>query len=141
MHGAFRPQSLPFWGVHLVAIAGVALTGWSWPGLALAVGFYYLRMFGVCAGYHRYFSHRSFKTSRLGQFLLAFLAMSSTQKSVLWWAALHRHHHRHSDQEEDIHSPVLRSFFSTSMLAARNPMPLMDVQLMAWPGSPRERRK
>ena len=62
-------------------------------------------MFGVTAGYHRYFSHKSFATGRVFQFVLAFLAQSSAQKSVLWWAAKHRHHHLHSDSIEDTHSP------------------------------------
>ena len=62
-------------------------------------------MFGVTAGYHRYFSHRAYATSRPFQFLLAFLAQSSGQKSVLWWAAKHRHHHLFSDTPDDLHSP------------------------------------
>ena len=62
-------------------------------------------MFGVTAGYHRYFSHRSYKLGRAAQFLMAFLAQTSGQKGVLWWAAHHREHHRHSDQEHDVHSP------------------------------------
>jgi stearoyl-CoA desaturase (delta-9 desaturase) len=45
------------------------------------------------------------------QFFLAFLAQSSAQKSVLWWAAKHRHHHLHSDTEEDVHSPRRHGFF------------------------------
>ncbi len=61
-------------------------------------------------GYHRYFSHRSFKTSRAFQFVMALMATSSTQKGVLWWAANHRHHHRYSDTEDDLHSPSLRGF-------------------------------
>jgi stearoyl-CoA desaturase (delta-9 desaturase) len=70
-----------------------------------------VRMFFVTAGYHRYFSHRAFKTSRAFQFVIAFMAMSSSQKGVLWWAAHHRHHHRFSDQELDLHSPTLFGFF------------------------------
>jgi stearoyl-CoA desaturase (delta-9 desaturase) len=62
-------------------------------------------MFAVTAGYHRYFSHRAFATGRIFQFILAFLAQSSAQKSVLWWAAKHRHHHLYSDAIEDAHSP------------------------------------
>ena len=92
--------------------AGGDLDGVTTTSVVLAITLYVVRMFGVTAGYHRYFSHRSFKTSRCRQFLFAFLAMSSTQKSVLWWAALHRHHHRHSDDpEDDVHSPVHRGFF------------------------------
>lgn len=68
-------------------------------------------MFGVTAGYHRYFSHRSYRLGRPGQFLMAFLAQTSGQKGVLWWAAQHREHHRHSDGEHDIHSPWQHGFW------------------------------
>ena len=101
----FNARALPFWGVHVAAIVGVAVLGWSWSGLALAAGSYVARMFFVTAGYHRYFSHRSFKTSRWFQFVLAFGAQSAMQRGVLWWAANHRHHHRYSDTPEDLHSP------------------------------------
>ncbi len=104
------PNTAAFILVHLAPLAAF-WTGVTTTSVILAVTLYVVRMFGVTAGYHRYFSHRSFKTSRVGQFLFAFLAMSSAQKSVLWWAALHRHHHRHSDDPEDVHSPVHRGFF------------------------------
>ena len=87
------------------------VTGVSWTSLAIALGSYYLRMFAVTAGYHRYFAHRAFKTGRVFQFLLAVLAETSVQKGVLWWAANHRHHHRYSDQPEDIHSPARKGFW------------------------------
>ena len=67
-------------------------------------------MFAIGAGYHRYFSHRAYATSRVFQFVLAFLAQSTAQKSVLWWAAKHRHHHLHSDTEHDVHSPRHKGF-------------------------------
>lgn len=70
-----------------------------------------VRMFGVTGGYHRYFSHRTYKTSRAFQFVLAFLAQTSSQKGALWWAAHHRGHHKHSDTEHDTHSPVQDGFF------------------------------
>lgn len=73
-------------------------------------------MFGVTAGYHRYFSHRSYKTGRIFQFLLALLAMSSAQKGVLWWAAHHRDHHRFSDTPWDVHSPVRGGFWHSHLL-------------------------
>jgi stearoyl-CoA desaturase (delta-9 desaturase) len=69
------------------------------------VGSYVIRMFGVTAGYHRYFSHRSYQLGRVPQFLMAVLAQTSGQKGILWWAAHHRDHHRHSDGPEDVHSP------------------------------------
>ena len=84
--------------------------GFSWWGVALCAASYALRMFGVTAGYHRLFSHRSFKTGRVMQFLFAFLAQTSLQQGVLWWASHHRHHHWHSDKPTDVHSPVQHGF-------------------------------
>jgi stearoyl-CoA desaturase (delta-9 desaturase) len=101
---------IPFLCIHLVCLWAIQ-TGVRWEWVMLAIGSYYLRMVAVTAGYHRYFSHRSYKTSRVFQFLLAFFAMTSAQKGVLWWAAHHRHHHKYSDQEEDIHSPLQRGFW------------------------------
>jgi stearoyl-CoA desaturase (delta-9 desaturase) len=69
------------------------------------VALYWLRIFAIGAGYHRLFSHRAYSTSRAFRFVLAVLAQSTAQKSVLWWAAKHRHHHLHSDTEHDVHSP------------------------------------
>ena len=104
------PGTIPFLLLHLAGLAAI-WTGVSTTAVVLCVVLYVVRMFGVTAGYHRYFSHRSFKTSRVFQFLLAFLAQSSAQRGILWWAAKHRHHHRHSDTEEDVHSPRLRGFW------------------------------
>jgi stearoyl-CoA desaturase (delta-9 desaturase) len=103
-------DAIPFLAIHLMCFLAVQ-TGIRWEWIMLAIGSYYLRMVAVTAGYHRYFSHRSYKTSRVFQFMLAFLAMTSAQKGVLWWAAHHRHHHKYSDQEEDIHSPLQRGFW------------------------------
>ena len=94
-----------------MAAVGLVYWGWSWVGFGVALIFYYLRMFGITAGYHRYFAHRSYKTSRFFQFLLALLGTLAVQKGVLWWAAHHRAHHRYSDTEKDIHSPVQRGFW------------------------------
>ena len=79
--------------------------GVSWVAIAACVAFYCLRIFGVSAGYHRYFAHRSYKTNRSFQFLLAVIGCMSNQKGPLWWAAHHRYHHFHADRENDIHSP------------------------------------
>jgi len=68
-------------------------------------------MWAITAGYHRYFAHRSFKTSRAFQFVLAFLGTSAVQNGPLWWASWHRSHHRHSDTPDDAHSPVQRGFW------------------------------
>ncbi len=104
------PDTLPFVGVHLACLLAI-WTGVTVQALWLALALYLVRMFGVTAGYHRYFSHRSFRTSRVGQFLLAFLAQTSAQRGALWWAAKHRHHHRYSDTPDDIHSPRHHGFW------------------------------
>jgi stearoyl-CoA desaturase (delta-9 desaturase) len=96
--------------VHAAGLAAI-WTGVTPAAAAICVGLYVLRMFAICAGYHRYFSHRSYATSRVFQFILAFLSQSSAQKSVLWWAAQHRHHHLHSDTERDLHSPRHKGFW------------------------------
>lgn len=103
--------SIPFFLTHVVAIAGVFVFGFSWRGMLLAVALYYLRMFAVTAGYHRYFSHRTFKTSRVFHTLLAALAQSSCQKGVLWWASHHRTHHKYSDEPNDVHSAKQDGFY------------------------------
>ncbi len=103
--------SFPFAAIHVLGIAGAFYTGWH-PRLALAAFIsYYVRMMGVTIGYHRFFSHRSFKTNRVFQFILAWWAECSVQKGALWWAAHHRHHHKYSDTPEDVHSPVQRGFW------------------------------
>ena len=104
------PSALPFILLHLSSFAAF-WTGITWQAVATCVTLYWLRMFAITAGYHRYFSHRAYATSRLFQFVLAFLAQSTTQKSVLWWAAKHRHHHLHSDTPHDVHSPRHKGFF------------------------------
>jgi stearoyl-CoA desaturase (delta-9 desaturase) len=91
--------------VHLAAL-GALFVGFEWYYPLVALGSYYFRMFWVTVGYHRYFSHRSFKTSRPFQFVIAFMAMTSAQKGVLWWAAHHRDHHKYSDTPQDLHSPL-----------------------------------
>ncbi|MBR0785693.1 acyl-CoA desaturase [Bradyrhizobium iriomotense] len=103
------PSAIPFVLVHLGCFAAI-WSGVTWEAVAICGALYVVRMFGIGAGYHRYFSHRAFATGRVFQFILACLAQSSAQKSVLWWAAKHRHHHLHSDTELDVHSPRQRGF-------------------------------
>jgi stearoyl-CoA desaturase (delta-9 desaturase) len=103
------PSILPFLMIHLGCLAAI-WSGVTWQAIVICFSLYWLRMFAIGAGYHRYFSHRSYATSRVFQFILAFLAQSSAQKSVLWWAAKHRHHHLHSDTPQDVHSPRHKGF-------------------------------
>lgn len=104
-----RPQLVPFLLIHAGCVTAI-WSGVTWQAIAICVIMYWLRMFAIGAGYHRYFSHRAYATSRVFQFILAFLAQSSAQKSVLWWAAKHRHHHLHSDTRRDVHSPRHKGF-------------------------------
>jgi stearoyl-CoA desaturase (delta-9 desaturase) len=96
--------------VHLalLAIPFVPFSWWAVAAIPL-VGFFV--GFGVTVGFHRYFAHHSFKTSRWFQFLLAFAGSAALQRGVLWWVAHHRLHHRHSDEPDDPHSPVRGSFW------------------------------
>jgi stearoyl-CoA desaturase (delta-9 desaturase) len=99
----------PFVAVHLGCL-GVFWVDASPAALATAAGLFALRMFAVTAFYHRYFSHRAFRTSRLMQFLFALLGASAVQRGPLWWASHHRHHHAHADQPADAHSARQHGF-------------------------------
>jgi stearoyl-CoA desaturase (delta-9 desaturase) len=107
--------SLIFNILGIVAIhVGVVIAfvrGPTWKLVALAAATYFIRMFAITGVYHRYFSHRTYKTSRWLQFVLAFIGTSATQKGPLWWAAAHRVHHKYSDTERDLHSPARRGFW------------------------------
>ena len=102
-------RATPFIFMHLACLA-VFWVEVTPTALILCAVAYFLRMFGLTAGYHRYFSHRTFKTSRWFQFVLAWLGCSAVQKGPLWWAGHHRTHHLYSDTEEDVHSPHTTSF-------------------------------
>lgn len=90
---------------HLLAL-GPLFTGVTTEGVLIGVALYGVRMFGITGVYHRYFAHRTYKTSRWFQFVLLLVASTSLQRGAIWWAAHHRDHHRWSDQEADPHSPV-----------------------------------
>ena len=95
----------------MVAVHGGALLAFmpaarpSSGVLALALATYVVRMFCITAGFHRYFSHHAFQTSRALQFALAFVGGMGVMRSALWWSAHHRQHHRYSDAPGDPHSP------------------------------------
>ena len=100
---------IPFVILHLMCL-GVIWVGWSWFAVLTAAGLYFIRMFAITGFYHRYFSHKAFKTNRFWQFIFAAMGNSSVQRGPLWWAAHHRHHHRYADTENDIHSPSRHGF-------------------------------
>jgi len=112
-HGAGRDidwlRIIPFIGLHLLCF-GVIWSGWSPIAVAVAVALYALRLLAITGFYHRYFSHRAFRTSRAVQFLFAVLGASAVQRGPLWWAAQHRHHHAHADGPLDPHSARRHGF-------------------------------
>jgi stearoyl-CoA desaturase (delta-9 desaturase) len=114
------PSAIPFVVTHLVCV-GAIWTGVPLQALVLASILYVVRMWAITAGYHRYFSHRTYKTSRAMQFLIAFLGQTSAQRGVIWWAAVHRHHHLHSDTEHDVHSPKHHGFVYSHVTWIFNP--------------------
>jgi stearoyl-CoA desaturase (Delta-9 desaturase) len=103
------PSAIPFILVHLGCFAAI-WTGITWQALVICATLYWVRIFAIGAGYHRYFSHRAYATSRAFQFVLAFAAQTTAQKGVIWWASKHRHHHLHSDTAHDAHSPRHHGF-------------------------------
>jgi len=98
------PASIPMFLVHAACLLAL-VTGVTWRSLVLCAVLYFGRMWFITAGFHRYFSHRSYKTNRAFQFVLAFGGGAAAQKGALWWASHHRDHHRFSDTERDVHSP------------------------------------
>lgn len=103
-------EAAPLLIMHLGALAA-PLTGVSLAALVAMVVAYAVRVFALTGGYHRYFSHKSYRTSRAFQFVLAVLGASAAQLGPLWWASHHRHHHLHSDDPQDAHSPREKGLF------------------------------
>jgi len=103
-------QEIGFLGVHFIPILGfwTGATTFDW---IVCVSLYFLRMFFITGFYHRYFSHKTYKTSRWFQFVMAFSAQTSMQKGALWWSAHHRVHHRTSDTPKDPHSMKVYGFW------------------------------
>jgi stearoyl-CoA desaturase (delta-9 desaturase) len=100
-----RARTIRFIMLH-VAVFTVFWVGWSPVAVTAAVVLYVVRMFAITGFYHRYFSHRSFRTSRWMQLVFACIGATAVQRGPLWWAANHRVHHSHSDQPADVHSPI-----------------------------------
>jgi stearoyl-CoA desaturase (delta-9 desaturase) len=103
-------RAIPFIAIHLGCL-GVLWVGVSPAAVATALLMYTLRIFALTAFYHRYFSHRTFRTSRSAQFVFAILGASCVQRGPLWWAAHHRSHHGHADTPADLHSPRQQGFW------------------------------
>lgn len=108
-------RCLPYLFMHLACL-GVFWVGISPAAVIVCLTLYAMRVFALTAFYHRYFSHRAFKTSRVLQFIFAFVGASAAQRGPLWWAAHHRFHHKHSDTQLDHHSPSRKGFLHSHTL-------------------------
>ena len=104
------PVAIAFFLIHIAVFAVFWITV-TWKSVGICIFLYLLHGFAVTAGYHRYFSHKSFTTGRVFQFILAFLAETAMEGGVLWWADRHRLHHFYSDTERDVHSPRQHGFW------------------------------
>lgn len=95
---------IPFAGLvaAVVLLWGVAF---NWVHLAILGGMYAITVIGIGVGYHRLFTHRSFKTPRAVAAILAVLGSMAVEGPILQWVAVHRRHHQHSDDHDDPHSP------------------------------------
>jgi len=92
--------------VAILAAIPIAWQGWlSWTDVALFVFFWGLTAMGITVGYHRYFTHGSFKTNRVLKIVLAVLGSMALEGSLAQWVADHRKHHKFSDEVGDPHSP------------------------------------
>ena len=114
LKNVWRHKMTAFTAVFSLFLA-VFFVGWSVPSIMVALILYIVRMFAITGFYHRYFSHRSFKTSRFIQFFFAVLGASAVQRGPLWWSSYHRYHHKHSDTAMDIHSPSQAGFWKSHM--------------------------
>jgi stearoyl-CoA desaturase (delta-9 desaturase) len=124
---------LPLIIMHVMCLA-VIWVGWSWAAVTVALILYLVRMFAITGFYHRYFSHKAFKTNRFWQFIFAVLGNASVQRGPLWWAAHHRHHHRFTDTEQDVHSPIRHGFWWSHIgwLTSRANFPTQYKYVQEW---------
>jgi stearoyl-CoA desaturase (delta-9 desaturase) len=108
---ALFPRNIAFYALSHALPLGALWSGVTRASLVMCVVLYVVRIFFVTAGYHCYFAHRAFKTSRAFQLLLAVGAQASGQGSALRWAAAHQHHHTNSDRPADVHSPAQHGLY------------------------------
>jgi len=124
---------VPLIFMHLMCLA-VFWVGWSWTAVITALALYLVRMFAITGFYHRYFSHKAFKSNRLWQFVFGVAGNASVQRGPIWWASHHRHHHRYADQEQDVHSPSCHGFWWSHIgwLTSRSNFPTKHKYVAEW---------
>lgn len=124
---------LPLVALHAACLL-VFWVGWSKVAVFSAVALYLLRMFAITGFYHRYFSHKAFKTNRFWQFVFAVIGNMAAQRGPLWWAAHHRHHHRFTDLVNDVHSPKQHGFWWSHLgwLTSKANFPTQSKYVKEW---------
>jgi stearoyl-CoA desaturase (Delta-9 desaturase) len=124
---------VPFILLHAGCLL-VFWVGWSPVAVIIAIVLYLIRMFAITGFYHRYFSHKAFKTNRLWQFVFAVIGNASVQRGPLWWASHHRHHHRFADRDNDVHSPLQHGFWWSHIgwLTSRDNFPTRIKYIQEW---------
>ncbi|MBC7932272.1 MAG: acyl-CoA desaturase, partial [Rubrivivax sp.] len=100
--------------MHVACLLAI-WTGVSAVAASVCLALYVVRMFAITAGFHRLFAHRTYKTGRLFQFLMAFVGTASYQKGPLWWASHHRRHHLYADTDQDLHSPITHTMWRSQV--------------------------
>jgi stearoyl-CoA desaturase (delta-9 desaturase) len=98
----------------IVGIVGTAAWTWThgfhlWMPILMMV-MYALVGFSICAGYHRFFSHKTYEASPVLQVLFAFFGAMAAENSILWWSSSHRVHHKYIDKEWDPYN-IQRGFW------------------------------
>ena len=120
--------AIQFFLMHAACLL-VIWAGVSTVAVVACLALYVVRMFAITAGFHRLLSHRTYKTSRVFQFIMAFAGTAAYQKGPLWWSAQHRRHHLEADTERDLHSPIAHSFWEShaGWLLSRESIPVDDA--------------
>lgn len=96
--------TLPLLGL-IAAIILLWGPGFGWLYLGLLIGGYVVSNIGICVGFHRYFTHKSFQTGPVVKALLGVFGSMAVEGSIIQWVSTHRRHHQHSDRPDDPHSP------------------------------------
>ena len=90
---------------HIIALYGLWNVQMNWIDIQSTLLMYFFTGFGITAGYHRLWSHRSYNASNIVQIILAFAGAGAYQGSILWWSKYHRLHHNKSDTDDDPYGP------------------------------------